>query len=134
LETLNELLTGLSDQAIIAAAKRFSAGDVPEQSMTFAPSTPQLIAVVRREQERIDNSRKRIAGPTPKAPRTIFLKRWDAYKRGELTYEQATSPITQGAPFLSKGKPKGLMPIWDAVDQKFKPKPPLSDDFFGGLP
>jgi hypothetical protein len=66
--------------------------------MTFAPSTPQLIAEVRKCQEALDSSRRRIAGPTPQAPRTLFLKRWDAYKRGEMTYEQATSPITSGAP------------------------------------
>lgn len=49
--TLSKLLGGLSDSAIIRAADRFAAGDVPEQSKTFAPATPEFVAEVRRQQE-----------------------------------------------------------------------------------
>lgn len=44
-------MDGVTDQAVIDAAKRFAGGDVEGQSMTFAPSGPQFIQEARKRQE-----------------------------------------------------------------------------------
>lgn len=41
--TYEKALTGVSDQAIIEAAERYIKGDVPEQSLTFAPSIAEFV-------------------------------------------------------------------------------------------
>lgn len=64
LETLDRLLAGLSDQAIIEAANRYAAGDVQGQSKTFAPSGPEFVEEARRRQEYLSlKARPRIEGP-----------------------------------------------------------------------
>jgi hypothetical protein len=131
METIAELLTGCTDQAIISAARRFSAGDVPDQSMTFAPSTPQFVAEVRRAQERIDNNRKLIAPPPGPTRKTLFQRQWERLKAGEIKSMGDGIHAVPERPTLSNKQPNS---IWDAVDQKFKPRPPPSDDQFGGLP
>lgn len=70
--TLSRLLDGQSDSAIINAADRFAAGDVPGQSKTFAPATPEFVAEVRNQEEYLSlKARPRIEAP--------------AYRRGPLT-------------------------------------------------
>lgn len=41
--TYEKALTGVSDQAIIEAAERYIKGEVPEQSLTFAPSIAEFV-------------------------------------------------------------------------------------------
>lgn len=62
--TLDKLLEGLSDYAIIEAAQRFAAGDVPGQSKTFAPTGPDFVAETRTRQEYIDlKAKPRLPAP-----------------------------------------------------------------------
>jgi hypothetical protein len=64
LGTLENLLHGMDDLAVIAAAERFASGNVPEQSKKFAPSGPEFMDEVRRQQEYISlRNRPRIAAP-----------------------------------------------------------------------
>ncbi|MBZ9807674.1 hypothetical protein [Mesorhizobium sp. ESP-6-2] len=63
--TLGKLLEEQSDLAIIEAAKRFAAGDVEGQSMTFPPTGPEFVAEARKRQELIDL----MAKPRLPAPR-----------------------------------------------------------------
>ena len=65
--TLEKLLVGQSDEAIIRAAEKFSAGDVKDQSKTFAPSGPEFIAEVKFCQEILD-LKARLALPAPQPP------------------------------------------------------------------
>lgn len=79
-ETLDKLCASQTDQAVIRAAGRFAAGDVPEQSMKFAPSGPEFVAEVRRQQEFIDlMARPRLPPPAyrpgPLAPFQIRTQR-----------------------------------------------------------
>lgn len=46
--TYDQALTGVDDKAIEEAATRFIAGDVKEQSRTFAPSVPEFTQEARR--------------------------------------------------------------------------------------
>jgi hypothetical protein len=63
--TLERLLAGLSDQAIVRAADRYAGGDVPGQSKTFAPSGPEFVDEVRRCQEVLEiKARPRLPAPT----------------------------------------------------------------------
>lgn len=67
LVTLGRLCAGLTDQAIIEAAERFAAGDVKDQSKTFAPSGPEFVEEARRRQEFIDlRNRPRLPKPAPR--------------------------------------------------------------------
>lgn len=64
LQTLGALLAGLSNEAIIEAARRFASGDVTDQSMRFAPSSAEFIDEVRRRQEFIGvRNRPRLPAP-----------------------------------------------------------------------
>jgi hypothetical protein len=65
--TLEKLLAGLSDEAVIRAAEKFAAGDVRDQSKTFAPSGPEFIAEVKFCQEIVD-LKARLALPAPQPP------------------------------------------------------------------
>lgn len=65
LGSLAKLCDGLTDQAIIEAAGRFASGDVPEQSLKFAPSAPEFVAEARKRQEFVDlRALPRLAPPT----------------------------------------------------------------------
>jgi hypothetical protein len=63
---------------------------------------------------------------------TKFRRQWDAYQAGKLTYAEAFAPIAEAPP--STLTDKRLASVWDEVNQRFKPRPPLSDEDFGGLP
>lgn len=52
--TYEAVLSGLSPQAVTEAAQRFTMGDVPGQSKTFAPSVAEFVAEARKRQEYID--------------------------------------------------------------------------------
>lgn len=89
-ETLDRLCASQTDQAIIKAAERFAAGDVPEQSKKFAPSGPEFVAEVRIQQEYIDiKARPRLPRPEyrpgPLAPFQITQQR--------LYAENANRPV-----------------------------------------
>ena len=65
LATLEKLLLGADDSAIVAAAERFASGTVPDQSKKFAPSGPEFLDEVRRQHDYIAlRNRPRIAPPT----------------------------------------------------------------------
>lgn len=89
--SLAKLCAGLTDQAIIDAAERFSAGDVQDQSPKFAPSAPEFVAEARRRQEILDiYARPRITPPPvcrpgPLAPFEI--------KRQKALAENANRPV-----------------------------------------
>lgn len=62
--TLEKLLLGATDRAIIGAAERFATGDVPGQSMKFAPAAPEFVAEVRQQQDVLDiKARPRLPVP-----------------------------------------------------------------------
>lgn len=63
--TYEQVLQGISPQAVTEAAQRFTMGDVQGQSKTFAPSIAEFVAEARRRQEFIDIKRK----PSLPAPR-----------------------------------------------------------------
>jgi hypothetical protein len=64
IRTFEAALADCSDEAIVKAALRFTKGDVPEQSMKFAPTVPEFVQQVRKCQEFIDiAARPRIAPP-----------------------------------------------------------------------
>lgn len=82
LATLERLLLGTDDLAIIAAAERFADGRVPEQSKKFAPSGPEFLDEVRKQQDYIALlSRPRLPPPVyrpgPLAP--FEIKRQKAF-------------------------------------------------------
>lgn len=62
--TLDKLLVEQSDIAIIEAAARFAAGDVPDQSKTYPPTGPEFVAEVRKQQEILDiKAKPRLPAP-----------------------------------------------------------------------
>lgn len=74
--TLAKLLDGLTDRAIIESAQRFASGDVPDQSMTFAPSAPEFVAECRKRQDILDAmARPRLPAPEyrPKSSMPPFM-------------------------------------------------------------
>jgi hypothetical protein len=62
--TYEAVLQGISPQAVTEAAQRFTMGDVPGQSKTFAPSIAEFVTEARRRQEYIDmKARPRLSAP-----------------------------------------------------------------------
>jgi hypothetical protein len=62
--TYEAVLQGLSPQAVTEAAQRFTMGDVPGQSKTFAPSIAEFVAEARQRQEYLDiKARPRLPAP-----------------------------------------------------------------------
>jgi hypothetical protein len=55
LDTYEQQLAGLSTEATERAARRYLAGDVPDQSMKFAPTVPEFVAEVRKCQSYLDS-------------------------------------------------------------------------------
>ncbi len=54
-----------SSQAIVDAAQRFTMGDVPEQSRTFAPSVAEFVQEARRQEEACElRARPRLPAPS----------------------------------------------------------------------
>ncbi len=100
LATLGQLCDGLTDQAVIEAAERFSAGLVADQSTRFAPSGPEFVVEARRRQEIINmHARPRLKAPEPRrsvgdAPfqlRTEALRKKHAHRpviAENVTHEQ----------------------------------------------
>jgi hypothetical protein len=58
-DTYKLALQDLSSQAVIEAAQRFTMGDVPGQSKTFAPSIAEFVAEARLRQEYIEINKRR---------------------------------------------------------------------------
>lgn len=99
LQTLVKLCAGLTDRAIIEAAERFAAGDVPEQSPKFAPSAPEFVAEARRRQEFIDiRSRPRLSAP-PVEYRTGPVPPFMAQRQRALTSNADRPVILENASF-----------------------------------
>lgn len=64
MRTFEAALADCSDEAIVKAALRFTKGDVPEQSMKFAPTVPEFVQQVRKCQEFVDvAARPRLPSP-----------------------------------------------------------------------
>ncbi|TGW04916.1 hypothetical protein EN788_50215 [Mesorhizobium sp. M2D.F.Ca.ET.145.01.1.1] len=63
--TFEMATSGLSSQAVIEAAQRFTMGDVQGQSKTFAPSVAEFVTEARQRQEYI-NIKARPALPPPR--------------------------------------------------------------------
>lgn len=62
--TYEAVLAGMSSQAVIEAAQRFTMGDVSGQSKTFAPSIAEFVAEARQRQEYIDlKAKPRLPAP-----------------------------------------------------------------------
>lgn len=56
--------SGLSSQAVIEAAQRFTMGEVQGQSKTFAPSVAEFVTEARQRQEYIDlKAKPRLPAP-----------------------------------------------------------------------
>ncbi len=52
--TYEQVLQGISPQAVTEAAQRFTMGDVQGQSKTFAPSIAEFVAEARQRQEYVE--------------------------------------------------------------------------------
>jgi hypothetical protein len=64
MRTFEAALADCEDEAIVKAASRYTTGDVPEQSLKFAPTIPEFVQQVRKCQEFIDlASRPRLPPP-----------------------------------------------------------------------
>lgn len=62
--SFEDRLTELSIEAIRRAVNRYLDGDVPQQSMKFAPTVPEFVQEVRKCQEVIDiEARPRLPAP-----------------------------------------------------------------------
>lgn len=62
--TYEQVLQGLSPQAVTEAAQRFTMGDVEGQSKTFAPSIAEFVTEARSRQEYIDlKAKPRLPAP-----------------------------------------------------------------------
>lgn len=84
LRTFSALLDDVADQAITETAKRFAAGDVPEQSMKFAPSAPEFVAAARRQEEIIEiRNRPKLPAPAYRSTRLspIEISRQQAFAK-----------------------------------------------------
>lgn len=84
--TYEAVLRGVSSQAVIEAAQRFTAGLVPSQNTTFAPS----IAEFATEARRIDGvipyrNRPRLEGP----PRSGFFRHDDEKTRIRMGFKMS---------------------------------------------
>jgi hypothetical protein len=65
LDTFEMATSGLSSQAVIEAAQRFTMGDVQGQSTTFAPSVAEFVEEARQRQEYMDlKARPRLPAPS----------------------------------------------------------------------
>lgn len=63
--TYEQVLQGLSPQAVTEAAQRFTMGEVQGQSKTFAPSIAEFVQEAKRRQEYIDiKAKPRLPAPT----------------------------------------------------------------------
>lgn len=71
LDSYMQLLTDLSNEAVVRAVRRFLAGDVPDQHMTFAPSVPEFVREAKNCEQYL------LALSSPKRPAL-------EYARGEL--------------------------------------------------
>lgn len=64
MRTFEAALADCSDAAIVRSASRYTKGDVPQQSMKFAPTVPEFVQEVRKCQEVIDiEARPRLPSP-----------------------------------------------------------------------
>jgi hypothetical protein len=67
--TYESVLAGMSSQAVIEAAQRYTMGDVQGQSKTFAPSVAEFVQEARQRQEYIDIKDK------PRLPAPNYISR-----------------------------------------------------------
>ena len=82
LATFEQRLEGISDKAIINAAKRFMDGDVPGQSTAFAPSVADFKQEARRLHTLyIDLNKPRQVSYAPLYSRTPLMDRIEKLKR-----------------------------------------------------
>lgn len=65
-----EALTGVTDEAICEAARRFRNGEVPSQNRSFSPTTAEFVPVARGIQEVLDIKSGRIL-PKPVGKHTL---------------------------------------------------------------
>jgi hypothetical protein len=94
--TYEQVLQGLSPQAVTEAAQRFTMGDVAGQSKTFAPSIAEFVAEARSRQEYIDlKAKPRLPAPRyfpgPLAPFQIRQqKRLSQYANHPILFENVS--------------------------------------------
>jgi hypothetical protein len=94
--TLDKLLEGQSDLAIIEASERFAGGDVEGQSKTYPPTGPEFVAEVRKRQEYIDiKAKPRLPAPRyfpgPLAPfQTRQQRRLSQYANHPILFENVS--------------------------------------------
>jgi hypothetical protein len=116
--TYEAVLQGVSPQAVTEAAQRFTMGDVPGQSKTFAPSIAEFVTEARQRQEYIDlKARPRLPAPRffpgPLAPFQVRQEKRRA--------ENADRPVIEGnVPLdrfvaLSRAKQLPTGAIWVAT-------------------
>lgn len=74
--TYEAVLAAVSSQAIIDAAQRFASGDVPDQSLTFAPSVAEFVKQARFQASLIPTRNSpRLAPPIRALENSSFLMR-----------------------------------------------------------
>lgn len=82
LKTIDALVNGYQTDAIVAAARRFTAGDVPGQHKRNAPAVPEFVSEVRNQQELIDlRSRPRMPTPQRTGPSPFEINKEKALRK-----------------------------------------------------
>jgi hypothetical protein len=124
--TYEAVLQDLSPQAVTEAAQRFTMGDVPGQSKTFAPSIAEFVAEARQRQEYIDiKARPRLPAPRyfpgPLAPFQVRQEKRRAEYAGRPVIE-ANAPLDR---FIAMSRAKQLPTdaIWVACMGILGPAP-----------
>lgn len=124
--TYEQVLQGLSPQAVTEAAQRFTMGEVSGQSKTFAPSIAEFVTEARNRQELIDlKAKPRLPAPRyfpgPLAPFQVRQqKRLSQYADHPILFENisydqfrkmsAAKEIPVGAFWTSMGIVYGPLP------------------------
>ena len=116
--TYEAVLQGISPQAVTEAAQRFTMGDVPGQSKTFAPSIAEFVAEARQRQEYIDlKARPRLPAPRyfpgPLAPFQVRQEKRRA-ENADRPVIEANVPLDRFIA-LSRAKQLPVGAIWVAT-------------------
>ena len=116
--TYEAVLQGISPQAVTEAAQRFTMGDVPGQSKTFAPSIAEFVTEARQRQEYIDlKARPRLPAPRyfpgPLAPFQVRQEKRRA-ENADRPVIEANAPLDRFIA-LSRAKQLPVGAIWVAT-------------------
>lgn len=126
--TYEQVLQGLSTQAVTEAARMFTMGDVQGQSRTFAPSVAEFVTEARQRQEYIDlKAKPRLPAPRyfpgPLAPFQVRQEKRRA-EYADRPVIEANVPLDRFVA-LSRAKQLPTDAIWVATMGILGPAPKL---------